>query len=209
MGRVRSVPARSRIPRRLRLLLDPGALRYWATVIALAAVLALLVARSVGRADAAAQRWGTTRTVLVADQRVEVGDRLAPALRTVRWPEALVPAAAVDEVDRAATAAAPVGEGVPLTADAIDAGEEDPARRTVAVDRAAVLVPVRVGDSVDLWSAAGAGFEGEVGGAERVAAGAQVRAVDEEALVLAVDRSEVGAVLAAIGADALQVAGPG
>jgi Flp pilus assembly protein CpaB len=210
VGRVRPAPARSRVPRRLRLLLDPGALRYWATVLALAVVLALLVARSVGRAEAAAQRWGTTRTVLVATHEVAVGDRLAPSVRAARWPVALVPPSAVREVDRSARAAMAVGEGLPLTSDAIDDGASDPARRTVAVDRRSVLVAVQVGDAVDLWSSAAASGLADPGdGAERVAEGAEVRDVREESIVLAVDRSEVGAVLAAIGADALQVAGPG
>jgi hypothetical protein len=207
VGRVRSAPARSRVPRRLRLLLDPGALRYWAVVIVLAASLALLVARSVGRAEAAVDGWGTARTVLVVNEPVAAGDRLAASVREARWPAALVPATARTEVAPGDRAAAALDVGAVLTDAAVRPPDADPERRSVAIEVAEVPAPVAVGDRVDLWAPTpdGAGTGGD---ARRIAAAAEVLDRSDRALVVAVARDEVAAVAAATADGRIVVAGP-
>ena len=122
------------VPRRLRPLLDPAALRYWAAVIALAALLAGIVGRTVASAERSRDAWGSRRTVLVAARTLEAGDALGPAeVRSVRWPAELVPPEAVSTLPDEVRARGPIGAGAPITADVVAAPDELEGRYVVAL----------------------------------------------------------------------------
>ena len=178
---------------RLRALARPA--RRWITGLALSAVTFALAHGAVGRAEAARARWGTTRTVLVARRDLGAGEPLDPAaLRTEDRPLALVAADSLDAIDAAgvagSTLAWPVLAGDVLRRGQLRApGRQLPAgRRAVAVPRPSGLDP-RAGDRVDVVD----GTQGTV-----AAAGATVLRVDADAVVLAVDQADVGAVARAL-----------
>ena len=191
----RGRPARSRVPRRLRPLLDPAALRYWAAVIALAALLAGIVGRTVASAERSRDAWGSRRTVLVAARTLEAGDALGPAeVRSVRWPAELVPPEAVSTLPDEVRARGPIGAGAPITADVVAAPDEGPppGARTIAIAVDERSLPVKVGQRVDLWSVpdGAIGADGAVG-AERVAIDALVLDASEAVVVVAVRSAQV------------------
>ncbi|MCU1372460.1 MAG: hypothetical protein JWO77_3654, partial [Ilumatobacteraceae bacterium] len=105
---LRRRPLRSRVPLHRRIRQDPAAVRHWLVVGLLAWALAALVGHAQERAETTRSRWGRTQAVWVADRPVRAGDPLHGAVRSARWPTALVPAAAVSRVAPGARAAGPI-----------------------------------------------------------------------------------------------------
>ncbi|MEZ5138424.1 MAG: SAF domain-containing protein [Acidimicrobiales bacterium] len=199
-GRPRHRIARSRVPRRLRLLLDPAALRHWLLVLAVAALVAGIVGRSLGAAERARRRWGTTVAVVVAARDLEPGEALdGAALRTVRWPRALRPDAALRAPPaEGSTAGEALTGGMPIGAAQVRSPTHLDDLRTVAIPVDGAALPVRVGDVVDVWAVADptAGLDGGAD-ARRVAIDAEVVVQTEAAVVLALDGGDVEATAAA------------
>ncbi|HRW37025.1 MAG TPA: SAF domain-containing protein [Aquihabitans sp.] len=200
VGRSRHRIARSRVPRRLRLLLDPAALRHWLLVLALAALVAGIVARSLGAAERARQAWGSTAPVVVAARDLEPGEALdAGALQTVRWPTALRPAAALRAPPAdGTTAGVALAAGMPIDAAQTRSPERLDHLRTVAIPIDGAALPVRMGDEVDVWAVEdlGAPVDGAAS-ARRVASDAEVISRSDGAVVLALDADDVEATAAA------------
>lgn len=121
-------------PSPLRRLLRRPAVS-WGIAGALALSAGTIVADTT--ADAARMRdgFGATRDVLVTDTPVGSGDLLAPALERRSLPIAVIPDDALDTIDPAATATAPISAGAVLTRqDVAGAGG-------LGADEAAVAVP--------------------------------------------------------------------
>jgi len=133
---------------------------YWVAVVALAAVTGLTAARLVGRAEAAAARYGSLRPVVVASRPVAMGAVLRPGDVAVRdLPASFLPerhvAAAAAAVGRTAVVA--LFPGVPLVADQLApeglqgvAALLPPGTRAVSVPGGGASAPVRTGDVVDV-----------------------------------------------------------
>jgi Flp pilus assembly protein CpaB len=190
VGRIRSSVPRSRLPLHRRPLADPAALRRWLVVLALAAATGLAVSRTLSAAEAARQRWGRTRTVVVATRPLATGDALAGATRTVAWPEGLLPDAAVREVPPGARAAGPIDGGAPLTRGLLATGDDD-GRRRVALPVGSAPLPVRPGDRVDVWATTDPSLGGGTLATRRLAVGAEVTSAGDAAVVVAVAPDEV------------------
>jgi hypothetical protein len=123
-----------RVLPRLRLLLARRPWVRWLVVALCAAVVALQLLAAQGALERERQRWGTPRTVWVAEARTPAGGPLAA--RSVEWPEAIVPADAVGQLPASPVAAREVFEGqVVIGADI--AGD-----RTVPSGWAVFAVPV-------------------------------------------------------------------
>jgi len=170
------------------------ALAYWAVVLALAAVAAGVVGHTVAAADQARERWGRTRPVVVARRALAPGHALSPGDVAVRaWPVGLVPPAALARRPAPGTVVrTAVGVGQPVVpGDLGRRGRSGPGallgtdRRAVAVPRAEAPLPVRVGDTVDLY-AVGADGTGLL-----VSPDAAVLAVSASTLTVAVPAGEV------------------
>lgn len=73
---------------------------YWLLVAAVAAGFAAEVARRSDAIDAERARWGESRIVLVAVRDVLPGDSLLDAVTKRELPVAMIPAAAISEIDR-------------------------------------------------------------------------------------------------------------
>lgn len=99
---------------RARLVLARRPWLYWGAVAVVAALVALATHHRLAAIDAARAEWGTTRTVLVADGRLEPGDRIAG--RLVELPEAAVPPQALADLpDPPARMVQHAGDGEVLT----------------------------------------------------------------------------------------------
>ena len=203
MGRVRRPAPRSRVPLHRLVRTQPALVRRWLAVAVLCSVTALLVGRSIADAEQARARWGTTVPVLVSHVAVERGDALAPLVSVRRWPTAVVPPDAVHEIDPAATAAADLDAGVPLTPSALRLPTDDVSPRSeVAVPLGPGSMSFDEGQVVDLWStldrSLAVGPNARVV-TERVAAGAVV--ADDSTpqhVVVAVTAEEAEAVVEAL-----------
>jgi hypothetical protein len=198
VGRIRASVPRSRLPLHRRPFADPAALRRWLLVAALAAATGLLVSRAMSAATAARERWGDTRTILVASRARAAGEPLAGATRAVRWPAGLVPDGAVTALQPGARSTGPVDAGTPITRSLVSTGDGDgDGRRRVALPVGSAPLPVDPGDRVDVWATTDPSV-GD-GGLEtrRLAAGAEVTSADHVAVVVAVDPADVADLAAA------------
>lgn len=190
---------RWRVPIAVRVLRRPAV--WWAATI----IVALVAAMMVGNLHSAAKRnrdaWGTPTTVLVATNTIEAGAAIGEQFSVAQWPQALVPAGAIDTVDPAAVAAAPIFEGEPLIAPRLSGsgaglGARIPSGRS-AVAVSALLIPtgLAVGDRVDLVATFPSGVAQHDG---VVASAAVVIDVDEDQVTVAVTPDEVSATATAI-----------
>lgn len=200
MGRVRPSVPRSRLPLHRHLLADPGALRRWLLVAALALATGALTSRLVGAATAARDRWGRTAPVLVVEREVDAGGLLAGAVREARWPVALAPDHAVrpGRLPRDARAAAPLSPGTPLTDPAVAAGARRAQGHRVPVPAATAASHLEPGDRVDVWATVDPSLSGGPVRTRAVARGAVVAANAGDVVVVAVGREEVDEVVAAV-----------
>lgn len=214
MGRVRPSTVRRRVPRsRLplhrRVLADPAVARRWLVVAVLATLTAGLTARVVGGAEAERRAWGHTRAVLVLDRSVEPGDPLGGAVRTARWPAALVPPGAVAALPPGAEAGAAAGPGVPVTPALVaDAADPDP-RRHLALPLGDASLPVEPGDRVEVWATVDPALAGGRPATRRVADDAEVRSTRGTTVVVAVDPADVAEVAGAAALATVSLVGLG
>ncbi|MEO6987377.1 MAG: SAF domain-containing protein [Aquihabitans sp.] len=197
MGRVRSSVARHRLPILQRLLLDPRSLRRWVLVALAATVTAFMVAQVVVRAEHARTRWGTRQTVLVVADPVPAGQPVGPALRAEEWPIMLVPVGAFDRLDAVpdgATALGPLAAGTPLTDVAVTGAVDGATRPRVAVPSGLAVLPLSVGDTVEVWATVVSVDPGAGPTTRRVTEGATVVTTDDETVVLTVEAHDIEAV---------------
>jgi Flp pilus assembly protein CpaB len=135
---------------------DPLARRYWIAIGIVALAAGGLVSRANAAASAASERWGPGTPVLVVTEPVGAGERLAEALEVERWPQELVPAAALLEVDSDDRAATDLDPGTPVTAASLASpGDGIAERRLVAVPTGPDALPLEPGDRVEVWAAGG------------------------------------------------------
>jgi len=108
----------------------------WTIAGALALVAGAIVADTTADAARLRDGYGTARAVLVTDDAVTAGSRLAPVVVRRSLPLAVVPDDAVDDIDPTATASGPISAGAVLTRqDVAGAGG-------LRADEAAIAVPV-------------------------------------------------------------------
>ncbi|WP_421118790.1 SAF domain-containing protein [Aquihabitans daechungensis] len=192
-ARGRRVALRSRVPLHRRIRQDPAAARHWLLVAALAWVLAALVSGALHRADEARRQWGRTTPVWVAAHPLRPGERLHDAVRLRRWPAALVPAAAISDVDPGSRASTAIDTGAAITAAMVErpGGE----RRSVALPVPDARLPVEEGDRVDVWATADPATVADGAPAtRRVAADARVVRSADASVVVEVSPGQVAAV---------------
>lgn len=192
-GRPRRLP---RLPRRI----PRSAYGWWAACLVLALTSALLVGGTVQRAREAQARYGRTRPVLVATADLSPGDHLDATHAGVRQlPTALAPPGALSALPKGRTITARIGRGEPVLAMRVgDAGKgSGPAAlmpsgsRAVAIPVPVPGLPVEVGSHVDLVA--------PTGGASVIAGDGIVLTVAKDAVTVAVDAEDVGAVARALG----------
>lgn len=70
---------------------------WWVLVVIMAVLTAVMLNRASAEADALVAAWGETKSVLVADQIIEVGDDLLSRSQWREFPAAMTPAGAVTE----------------------------------------------------------------------------------------------------------------
>lgn len=201
MGRTRPSFPRSRVPWHRRLLLDLAALRSWAIAVVLAVVVAAGVGRVVSRAQVAEDRWGRSRSLLVATRPVRAGDPMAGSVRLTSWPAGLVPVGWPTTLAAGARATEPLAAGAPVTPSTVsklgpDGEAAGPGRRRVAIAVGDAPLPLRRGGRVDVWATTDPSLND--GATRRVATGAVVASAGSRTVVVAVRASEVAAVTEAI-----------
>jgi len=201
---------RRRVIARRRLL--PRRVRHHPLVRAAALITVAMLAVSIAQRTAATavearRQWGQERTVIVARDRIVLGNVIdADAVTTERWPAALVPAGALADspVGRTAIATIEPGEAV-IAARVAPEGLRGVAAlvpsgwRALAIPVGPTVVALSVGDHVDLI----AGFDVASTNAGRapafnVAEDAVVVAVDEQRITVAVPEGDATRVAFAI-----------
>lgn len=208
MGRVRPsrpAPPRSTVPLHRRALADPVGARSWLLVVASAILVAAVVGHVVSRAEAARQRWGETRSVLVTTRAIRAGAPLQAATEVRQWPLALVPDDAMTTgPTEAARAGAALTAGSAVTRASLRSTRSDgTARPRLAIPLADAHPPLSPGDEVDVWATTDPSLADGRLSTERVARGAIVTDVDDESATVAVARDEVAPLAAAITTTAL------
>ena len=174
-----------------------GTARRWVVVVVAATVLAVVVGRSVARAEAARSRWSDAAPVLVVTKAVPVDGPLAPAVAVARWPADLIPAGALtDPVDLPADAraAGALGPGMPVTASALRSAPED-RRQEVGVPIGPTSLPVSVGATVSVWATWDPSLAAGASRTEAVCDDATVVRVEEQVVVIAVRSDDVAGVV--------------
>lgn len=179
---------------------------FWLLAVALAVVTALTVVRFVGRAEADAARWGSTRATLVALRDVDAGAVLGPDDAEVRLlPAALVPPGALAEATPGATTAWPIHEGEAVLAArlapaglSVTAARLAPGTVGVAVPTGPGALRLEPGDVVDVLATLEPGAGGQADPTVVVARGAAVIDVAEDAVAVAVDEGRATRVAFAV-----------
>jgi hypothetical protein len=173
---------------RARLVLARRPWVYWAVVATLAALAAAAVHGEMTSIAAERDRWGSTRTVLVARHQLEPGDPITADL--VDLPTAAVPDSALDEVPNGALVRQRVAVGEVLTGLDVTARSGPAAlaeRGTVVVALADPLAPdVTAGLHVQVVA------DGLV-----IADGARITGVVDDVIFVAVASDDAPAVAAA------------
>jgi hypothetical protein len=163
---------------------------YWALVTGVALIAAVTVTEPSRRAEDQRNRWGHTTVVAVATRTIDIGERFHGAVELRRYPIAMVPAEALDEVGRQATARRRLPSGQILTVGDIadDARPESLAERGQVILAVVEQVPSgpQLGDQVMITS------EGLVLSELAVVVGTH-----QSAVLLAVDRAVAPMVAAA------------
>lgn len=171
---------------------------FWLAAIVLAALTGLTAARLLGQASAAAARWGTLRSTLVAAADLEPGSVVGAGDTVVEHrPVALVPPGALDAPADGRRVAATIHRGEPVLAERLApdglsavAAVLPPGSVGIAVPAGAGSLPLEPGDAVDVLVTFGP--EGDRAGEPTfpVARSASVAAVGEESVTLAVAAEE-------------------
>jgi Flp pilus assembly protein CpaB len=180
-----------------------------------AATTAVLVTSVLSSAQAVRAGWGDTRPVAVVRRAVDAGARLAPGdVEVVDWPDALVPSDALSHLPDRAIARVALADGEPLLATRLVRGGAGRVAATLPSGTRAVAVPtapgtappVEVGDRVDVLVAVAPDAAGGGPPGFAVATDALVVAVADDAVTVAVERSEAPRVAAALGMGAVTLA---
>ena len=189
---------------------------FWALVALLAVLTASVVGGMAGRARAEAARYGSLRTVAVADRPVAVGTVLGPAdVSEERVPAAFLPEgwvrSAAEVVGR--TVVVPLFRGAPVLREQVApwgvhgvAALLPPGARAVAVPTGAAAPKLRTGDVVDVLATLAADVEAGEEPTVEVAAGALVVDVAEESATVAVAPEEARRVAFALTVGSLTLA---
>ncbi|MBI1844900.1 MAG: hypothetical protein HYR89_09890 [Actinobacteria bacterium] len=180
-------------------------LLYWVSAGTLSLLTGVIVARTVGRAEEHAARFGSMRPVLVTTDKVRAGSVLGPANTEVRpYPAAFVPDGALASKIEGSVVAADLekGEAV-LRARLAPRGLSPiaslipPGGRAIAVPTGVGTLPLTRGDRVDVLATIGApdpavASAGVDASAPtfRVAADAVVISIGEESVTIALNRDE-------------------
>jgi Flp pilus assembly protein CpaB len=166
----------------------------------LAALLALVTAwyagTTVAGAEAAKRRWGSDRAVAVAARHLDAGTTVAEDdVRVERWPAGVVPAGALDGAPNGRVVVQPVEPGEALLAARLApdglhglAARLPPGWRAFAVPSGQGALRLEPGDVVDVLATlepAAAGGTGDEP-TRLIAAGAEVLAVDDQSVTVAV-----------------------
>jgi hypothetical protein len=173
---------------RARLVLARRPWIYWAVVAVLAALAAAAVHGEMTSITASRDRWGTTRTVLVARHQLEPGDPIAAD--RVALPTAAIPDAALDRAPNGARVRQRVAVGEVLT------GLDVTAHRGPAALAEPGTVVVAISDPLAREVTAGLQVQVVAEGLV-IAARAQVTSVVDEVIFVAVRVDEAPAVAAA------------
>lgn len=210
---MRTRPHRARFRPGLALRRDPRL--WWVATATSALALGWLVSSVLAGADQVRRAWGASEVVLVARHRLEPGEPVgAGDVELVERPVAVVPDGALHELPAGQRASALVESGeVVIRSRLAPAGltglaaSLPPGSRAVAVPvEPGTAPPLVVGDRVDVVvalaaEAAGAGPPGFV-----IAAGAQVVAVDDTAVTVAVSPPAAPRIAVALGQGAVTLA---
>lgn len=189
----------------------------WWLLVATAALSAgALVSSAVATAQRTQRSWGSTRSVLVVERDLPAGHELQPGdISPRRWPQALVPADALETISESATLRVDVGRGEVLVARRVAPDGLRGVAATLGAGTRAVAIPVdpgttpplEVGDRVDVMVALAAGDAGRTPPGFVVAAAARVVAVDRDvAVTVAVDRDVAPRVAVALGLGSVTLA---
>lgn len=171
-------------PYRVRFFLRRFPIGYWVAAFLLVALTFSVVTSLVGRASAAASRWGAVSPVVVAARAVPAGTVLGPDDVVVRsLPSSLLPAGALRRPPVGRTVLAPLGRGEVVTAARVAERLLPEAARALAVPVGPGTPPLRRGDRVDVLAT----FDQEPTFA--VATGAGVLAVDGDGKAVTVGLS--------------------
>jgi Flp pilus assembly protein CpaB len=201
--RRRVIARRRLLPRRVR----HHPLVRAAVVLAVIGLAWSVVQRTAATALDARDQWGRSQTVVVARERIVIGDTIdGAAVATESWPAAMVPEGAVTQSPVGQTVIATIepGEavnGARLAPDGLRgvAALVPSGRRALAIPVGPTVVDLSVGDQVDLI----AGFDAASASGGRapaftVAERAVVVAVDERRVTVAVDADDATRVAFAI-----------
>lgn len=190
-------------PARFPILRRPPMRSVVAVVAALAC--ALLVLRVTGRAEAATARYGQHVTVWALDQPLEPGAVIgAGDVTAERWPAAFVPEDATVDDPTGRRTAQVLRPGEVVVEHRLADGDERGAAalvpdgwRAIAVPALDAVLPVEVGQRVDLLAALdpmGTGAVGTVVAED----GVVVHVADDETVTVAVPASDAGRAVAAM-----------
>lgn len=201
--RRRVIARRRLLPRRVR----HHPLVRLAALVTVVVLAGSIVQRTAATAVDARRQWGEERTVIVARDRIVMGEIIeADAITTQSWPAALVPAGAISDspVGRTVIASIEPGEaviGARVAPEGLSgvAALVPPGWRALALPVGPTVVALSVGDHVDLI----AGFDVASTNAGRapafpVAEDAVVVAVDDQRLTVAVEEEDAAHVAFAI-----------
>jgi len=212
------VPATTILGVRVRRALFRPTIRRLLLAVVACATVALTLA-VLGAAETTRERWGATRSVLVASHDLSPGDRLDEGSVSLHaLPRALTPAAALSDLPIGAVALHPILAGEPVVPQRLapeglagTAALVGPGRRAVAVPRGpAGAPPVATGDLVDVFVVLSAGTDsGRDPPAFSVAERATVVDVADDAISVAVPEDDAARVAWAVtqGAAVLALAG--
>ena len=166
---------------------------YWLVAMVLAGVTANAVTTALDRAEAARAGWGESKSVLVAQHRLDVGDVVRDGdVAAASWPLAVVPRGALpdppDAIGRTVVQVIEPGEALlagRLAPDGLHgvAAMVPPGWRALAVPFGPAALPLSVGHRVDVVAA--------VGGTDATASQTPSFVLADNALVVAVDERSV------------------
>ena len=175
---------------------------YWCVAAVLAIAAGAIVHGQTSDARSLVARLGTTTDVLVADVDLAPGEPIEPSSSLVAVPTGLAPASALAAAPSEAVAGRRIAAGAILTALDLEGPAATRAdEASIAVASATSTPPVSAGDDVTLVLAA----DPFVGLAGRLVDGRVVSTVDDR-VVVAVERSDLPDVAAALHAGGLTVA---
>ncbi|MBK9180458.1 MAG: hypothetical protein IPM45_13030 [Acidimicrobiales bacterium] len=219
MPAARVTPAPS--PRLLLTSLRRRPLLAWGVTLTLAGLTAAVVGGLTARAGATLDRYGTTRTVVVAAAALPAGHRVGPGDVTRRdVPVAFVPDGALAEAPLGRRLRDPVAPGEVLVPGRLAPDGVGPLAAQLPADQLGLAVPVDApglrlgpGDVVDVLATFDPTAAGEGDPTVTVASGATVLDTREGSVTLAVDAADAPRVAFALAAGvvtlALRGGGPG